>query len=230
MRRFRLLLLMPLVLAAVLLPGSGRAAEPVVLLKGTVGPGFFITLRDAQNQAVTRVRAGQYAIQVDDRATEHNFHFRGPGGVDQKTEVDTTGTVTWNVTLVDGRYTYNCDPHASSMRGVLNVGAAPAPLPKLNGRVGPKRTIALRTVSGALVKRLAAGTYRIAVRDATRADNFHLLGAGVNKKTGVRFRGTVTWKATFKVGKRYTIRSDAHLRLRRTFTVGAPPPPPPPPT
>ena len=228
MRRFRLLSLVPLVLSAVLLPGSGRAAESAVVLKGTVGPGFFITLRDAQNQAVTRVKAGPYTVQVEDRSIDHNFHLKGPG-VDQKTEVDAVGTVTWNVTLVDGKYTFVCDAHPGSMKGVLNVGPAPVPLPKLTGRVGPGRTISLKNASGAVVKRLAAGSYRIAVKDMTRADNFHLLGGGLNKKTGIPFRGSVTWKATFKVGKRYTIRSDAHLKLRRTFTVGAPAPPPPPP-
>ena len=29
--------------------------------------------------------------------------------------------------------------------------------------------------------------------DLTKADNFHLIAAGVNRKTGVAFRGTATW-------------------------------------
>jgi hypothetical protein len=40
----------------------------------------------------------------------------------------------------------------------------------------------------------------------------------VNKKTGVRFKGTVTWTVTFKPGS-YTVRSDATTKLRRTFRV-----------
>ena len=217
MPSFRPLLLLPLVLAAVLLPGSGRAAEPVVLLKGTVGPGFSIAVRDAQNQAVTRVKAGSYAIQVQDMSIEHNFHFKGPG-VDQKTEVETTGTVTWNVTLVDGKYTFVCDAHPAQMKGVLNVGPPPPAPKKLSAKVGPKRTISLKSASGAVVKTLKAGSYKIAVRDATKSDNFHLVGPGVNKKTGVKFRGAVTWTLKLKAGK-HTVRSDAHKKLRRTFKV-----------
>jgi hypothetical protein len=68
------------------------------------------------------------------------------------------------------------------------------------------------------VKSLAKGTYKLTVRDSTKADNFHLLGKGVNKKTGVRFKGTVTWTVAFKAGT-YTVRSDATKKLRRTFRV-----------
>src|SRR5829696_10089429 len=63
-----------------------------------------------------------------------------------------------------------------------------------------------------------AGTYRLTVRDATRGENFHLLGAGVNKKTGVRFKGSVIWTVTFRAGS-YTLRSDASKKLRRNFKV-----------
>jgi hypothetical protein len=213
----RLFLLIPLVLAAVILPGSGRAADPIVL-KGIAGPGFSITLRNASNQVVGRVLPGDYTIQVDDRSIEHNFHFSGPG-VDMSSQVETTGLQTWNVTLVDGKYTFKCDAHPSTMRGVLNVGVAPPPTPKLNGRVGPGKAISLKTASGAMVKRLKAGTYKVSVKDATKVDNFHLLGPGLNKKTGVKFRGTVSWKLRFKAGKKYSVRSDAHPKLRRTFTA-----------
>jgi len=218
--RFRLLLLVPLVLTAALLPGSGRAADPIVL-KGTVGPGFTITLRDASNQIVSRVLPGDYTIQVQDLSIEHNFHLSGPG-VDMRTEVEATGSQTWNVTLVDGAYTFKCDAHPATMKGVLNVGVAPPPTPKLNGRVGPRKAISLKTASGATVKRLKAGAYRVAVRDAIKVDNFHLLGPGVNKKTGVKFRGSVLWKVRFKAGKTYVVRSDAHPKLRRTFRATAP--------
>jgi hypothetical protein len=82
-----------------------------------------------------------------------------------------------------------------------------------------------------VVKSVPAATYQIAVRDSTARDNFHLLGTGVNRRTGVRFRGSRTWTVALQAGKTYTYRSDAHPRtLRRTFTVsGKIPPPPPPP-
>jgi hypothetical protein len=211
----RMLLLLPLVLVAALLPGSGRAADPIVL-KGTVGPGFTITLRDAANHVVTRVLPGDFTIEVQDLSDIHNFHLKGPG-VDMRTEVETTGTQTWNVTLVDGKYTFVCDAHPGTMKGVLNVGVAPPPVPKLSGRVGPGKTISLKTATGAAVKKLKAGAYKVAVKDATKSDNFHLLGSGVNKKTGVKFRGSVSWTVRFKAGKTYVVRSDAHAKLRRTF-------------
>jgi hypothetical protein len=211
----RPLLLLPLVLAAVLLPGSGRAADPV--LHGTVGPGFTISMTNAAGIKVTRVLPGAYSIQVRDLSAEHSFHLTGPG-VDKFTDIAGTGDVTWNVTLVDGTYTFLCDAHPGTMRGTLKVGVAPPPPPKLSGKVGPGKTISLKTAAGAAVKSLARGTYRLAVRDATTADNFHVLGRGVNKKTGVKFKGSVTWTVAFKAGT-YTIRSDATKKLRRTFRV-----------
>ena len=70
-----------------------------------------------------------------------------------------------------------------------------------------------------VVKKLVAGRYRLSVKDMTRADNFHLIGAGANKKTGVKFRGTVTWTVVLRAGKTYTVRSDATKKLLRTFKV-----------
>ena len=92
-----------------------------------------------------------------------------------------------------------------------------AAAPKLNGKVGPGFTIKL-VRNGKSVKTLKAGSYKVAVRDATKKDNFHLTGPGVNKKTGVKFRGAVTWTLKLKAGK-HTVRSDAHKKLRRTFMV-----------
>jgi hypothetical protein len=69
-----------------------------------------------------------------------------------------------------------------------------------------------------VVKRLKAGPYVLTVRDATKFDNFHLLGPGVNRKTGVKFRGRATWSIRLKVGK-YAVRSDAHKKMRRVFSV-----------
>lgn len=215
MSKLRPLLLFPLVLAAVLLPGSGHAADPVLM--GRVGPGFSITMTNAAGVKVTRVPAGTYSIQVSDLSPDHSFHLSGPGGVDKATDIAGTGTVTWSVTLVDGKYTYLCDAHPGTMRGTLNVGPPPPPLPKLSGKVGPGKTISLKTASGAAVKSLKARSYRLTVKDATKKDNFHILGAGVNRKTGVAFRGVRAWTVTFRAGKVYTFRSDATAKLRKTF-------------
>jgi hypothetical protein len=116
-----------------------------------------------------------------------------------------------------------CDAHPTLMKGSFTVGTAttppPAPKPqKLLATVGPKRKITLKTAAGGRVKQLTAGPFKITVKDLTKSDNFHLFGAGVNKRTGVRFHGTVTWSVKFRTGK-VTYRSDAHKSLAGSFRV-----------
>ena len=108
---------------ALVVAGVAIAATAPGTLSGSVGPGFSISLRDAQGNAVTRAEPGAFQLEVDDKSEEHNFHLRGPGGVDVSTDVAAVGKQTFAVTLVDGRYTFVCDPHATSMRGSFEVGA-----------------------------------------------------------------------------------------------------------
>ncbi len=188
-------------------------------LSGTVGPGFTIKLLGPDGEPVQRLDAGTYELAVDDRSPEHNFHLTGPG-VDVSTPVDEVGAQTFTVTLRDGRYTFVCDPHAVTMRGAFDVGAGPvapppAPAPtKLNATVGPGATISLRTTAGARVRGLRAGAYVVTVRDRTKLHNFHLSGAGVNRKSGVAQVATLTWRLTLKRGTLvfYSDRSATKLR------------------
>ena len=93
-----------------------------------------------------------------------------------------------------------------------------AAAPTLKGTVGPDFTITL-TKGGSAVHTLPAGRYRIKVTDKSDEHNFHLKGPGVNKKTSVSGKGTVTWKVTVKKGK-YTFVCDAHPEMMRGhFTV-----------
>ena len=94
-----------------------NAAPPS--LKGTVGPGFTITLTKGGTK-VARLKAGTYKLVVADRADVHDFHLRGPG-VDKSTSVTGKGTTTWTVKLRAGKYTYVCDPHSSGMKGSFRV-------------------------------------------------------------------------------------------------------------
>jgi plastocyanin len=218
---FRPLLLLPLVLAAVLLPGAAHSAANGTALNVTVGPGFSIKVADANGQTVSHLDPGDYSITIKNLSpsSEHNFHLTGPG-VNMASAFDNT-TVTWDVTLVDGLYKYQCDAHPTLMKGSIRVGAAPPPPPaptKLTGKVGPKKAISLKKGASA-VKSLAAGKYKVVVSDLTKTDNFHLSGPGVNKKTGVKFKGSTSWTLTLKRGK-YTFRSDATKKLKRTFSVG----------
>jgi hypothetical protein len=202
-------------------PSHGQSGTP---LTGIVGPAFTITLRDASGARVQHLDPGAYTITVNDLADEHNFHLRGPG-VNMLTEVETQGTVTWNVTFQDGIYNYQCDPHSLSMKGRFAVGSAqlpkPAPPPtRLSARVGPGSAITLSNASGKRATRVKAGRFRITVRDVSGTENFHLVGPGLNRKTGVAFKGTTTWTVSLKAG-RYTYRSDESRKLRGTVVVTA---------
>jgi hypothetical protein len=222
-RMFRIrLVVIPVAVAFAFLPAISHGQART--LTGTVGPGFTITLRDASGARVQHLDPGSYTIAVNDLAAEHNFHLSGPG-VNQLTAVEDIGPVTWNVTFRDGIYTYQCDPHASSMRGRFAVGSATLPTraaapTRLSGRVGPGAKITLTNAAGKRATRVKAGRYRITVRDVSRTDNFHLTGPGLNRKTGVRFRGTTTWTVSLKAG-RYVYRSDRSKKLRGVVTVTA---------
>jgi plastocyanin len=225
--RIRLLLL---ALAAGTFLASPTATFAQTRLIGTVGENdaFTITLTNTAGAPVTDIPAGTYEIEVRDRSEHHNFHLTGPG-VNMATEVGFIGTVTWNVTLRDAaRYTYVCDPHSGQMRGTFTTGGGPPTSPPppppprvqtLTATVGPSATISLRTASGRRVTRLRRGRYRIRVRDRSTMHNFHLRGPGVNKRTTVAFRGTVTWTVTLRRGT-YRFVCDPHARrMRGSFRV-----------
>ena len=212
-----------LIVPVLVFVGGAAGGPQQTVLEGVVGPGFTITLTK-DGVRVDRLEAGQYTIRIDDRGEDHNFHLTGPG-VDERTQVGFVGQVTWTVTLAAGNYTYVCDPHASSMRGSFTVGAPPTtpPAPQakpLSASVGPGKTITLRTGAGTKVNTLTAGRYRVTVRDRTARDNLHLVGPGVNRRTGVRFRGTVRWTLALKPGT-YRYRSDVTRKLRGSFGVVA---------
>jgi hypothetical protein len=224
---YRTLLIAGLVAVAVSIPtaATGRSQAPNVTLNGVVGPGYTISLRNANGTGVTHLDPGTYDIVVDDQAAEHNFHLRGPG-VDRFTEVETTGTTTWTVTFTDGTYAYQCDPHPTQMRRTFTVGNVPPPPPpappgRLSGKV-TARAITLNTASGSRVRSVVAKTYRLTVSDSSNKQNFHLTGPGVNKKTSVQGKTRATWTLRLRAGK-YTYRSDKNRRLKRTFTVTAAP-------
>jgi plastocyanin len=104
--------------AVILVPAYGKSAG----LTGEVGPGFSIEVKQAGKDLKT-IKAGTYRIKVEDKAKIHNFHLLGPG-LNKKTGVSFRGETTWTIKLKPGRYTYQCDPHASGgMRGHFRVTA-----------------------------------------------------------------------------------------------------------
>ena len=94
---------------AVALPAM--AATPTY--KGTVGPGFTITMASKPS------KAGLVKIVVADKSNAHNFHLTGPG-VNVKTSVPAIGTKTFTVNLKKGTYKFVCDPHPF-MKGSFTV-------------------------------------------------------------------------------------------------------------
>jgi plastocyanin len=99
---------------------TSASGETGTTLQGSVGPGFEISLTGSDGQAVSTLTPGTYTIDVNDQSDIHNFHLTGPG-VDEMTDVGGTGTTTWTVTLQDGSYHFQCDPHASTMNGDFEV-------------------------------------------------------------------------------------------------------------
>jgi plastocyanin len=188
-------------------------------LVGMVGANdaYVIALADSSGNPVTSLQPGTYTLVVHDQSALHDFHLFGPG-VDVATPVDKTGDFTFTVTLTDGKYTYQCDPHFTRMHGSFTVGAIPTPTPP---PPKPAAKILVRMATGghaAVRGTLAAGRATFVVTDSSAKDNVRLTGPGVSRATGLRFRGTVTWKVTLKPG-RYVLRSDAHKALARTFVV-----------
>jgi plastocyanin len=106
------------VLAASLLLASAQAKDSSGL-KAEVYPNFKIEFT-RNGKEVKTLKAGTYSINVEDKSKIHDFHLVGPG-VNKATGVPFVGQSTWRVTLKPGRYTFMCDPHASSMRGTFFV-------------------------------------------------------------------------------------------------------------
>ena len=234
MRRLPLALLL---VAAAALPAAGalasRTDNPVLTADVGANDSFAISLVGPSGSPVRNLDPGTYTLLVHDRSSIHNFHLFGPG-VDVATDVDAIGDRTFTITLQAGTYNFDCDAHVSVMKGSFTVGGSsttttttttpappPAPKPapvKLLASVGPGARISLRSSDGTALSSLAPGAVTIVVTDRSAKDNFHLLGPGVSKKTGVAFKGTTTWKLALKAGA-YVYRSDAHAKLHGGFAL-----------
>ncbi|MCW2976527.1 MAG: hypothetical protein JWM06_1808 [Actinomycetia bacterium] len=118
-------LLLPLAILAVSLTAVAvgtAGTQKSSGLTGEVGPGFTIEVKLAGKDLKT-IKAGTYAIKVQDKSNVHNFHLSGPG-LNKKTAVGTTTETSWTVKLKPGTYTYQCDPHAAmGMKGTFRVTA-----------------------------------------------------------------------------------------------------------
>lgn len=105
-------LLAALTLVALAVAAPATAATPT--FRGTVGPGFTITM------AKKPTKPGKIRLTIADRSDDHNFHLRGPG-VNVKTSVPAIGAKSFTIALKAGTYRFVCDPHASSMKGSFRI-------------------------------------------------------------------------------------------------------------
>ena len=98
------------------------AATPT--LKGTVGPGFTITLKDSSGHKVKTLKAGKYKIVIADKADIHTFSLKQlSGGTFNKDLTGATfqGTKTVTVKLTKGKWQYYCAVHPTDMFGNFTV-------------------------------------------------------------------------------------------------------------
>lgn len=92
-------------------------------LRGTVGPGFTISLTKG-GKKVRTLRAGIYTITVRDRAASHNFTLERETKPKIEKHVTSTafiGTKSMKVTLKKGEWKYYCSVHESTMHGSFVV-------------------------------------------------------------------------------------------------------------
>jgi plastocyanin len=100
---------------------------------------------------------------------------------------------------------------------VVPLTSSAAKKPKamaLKATVGPGFTISV--TAGKKKGNFVAqpGTYTITVYDKSNIHNFHLIGPGVNKKTGVAAKGTYKWKLKLKTGT-YRYVCDPHASIMK---------------
>jgi plastocyanin len=94
--------------------------------------------------------------------------------------------------------------------GSMQAAAHKVKVTKLYGKTGPGFEIKLTDFDFVRVKRLKPGLYTFTIQDRATSHDFHLVGRGVDKKTGVRFLGTKVWKrVTLKKGT-YKYWCDVH--------------------
>ena len=106
------------VAAATVLISVASAAPPTV--KGTVGPGFSISLTSG-GKKVSKLKPGSYRFEISDKSSIHDFHLIGPGMNRTITGVSFVGKKSISVTLKKGTYRFVCDPHSSAMKGSFTV-------------------------------------------------------------------------------------------------------------
>jgi hypothetical protein len=173
--------------------------------------------RNCQASSVTRGKhvdllvEGRYELLVHDLADVHTFVLvsKTTGAPRLATEVEFVGDQKFTIDLAPGQYAYACSPHFEVMNGHFQVVSTPTP-------VVETKTLSAKVDARSLslsAKRVVPGRYRLTVVDRSKARNFHLVGPGVNKRTGKKITGRVTWTLQLGAGT-YRFGSDPRLSGR----------------
>jgi plastocyanin len=101
---------------------TSEAATGTKLIGSVASDDFTITLTTEDGSDVTSLPAGEYTLEIVDKSDIHNFHLTGPG-VDEASEVTGQEDEDYQVTLVEGSYHFQCDPHSTTMNGDFDVTA-----------------------------------------------------------------------------------------------------------
>jgi plastocyanin len=117
----RLLTATTAALAIAAIAFAGIATPKNKVLKGSVGPGFVISTKNAAGKKLVTTKAGTYDLTIQDKSAIHNYHLTGPGINKALTTVGFTGKKTVTVKLKVGKYKFLCDPHALDMKGSFKV-------------------------------------------------------------------------------------------------------------
>ncbi|HEX6699889.1 MAG TPA: plastocyanin/azurin family copper-binding protein [Gaiellaceae bacterium] len=222
MPRLRLSLAAAFAVAIAPLPaGAAHRDNPVLDAIVGTNDAFEITLNDGSGQKVFVLAPGTYTVVVHDRSRIHNFHLASNTDptVDFRTDVEFVGDQTFTVTFHDNtRYAYACEPHWQTMNGSFFVTSRssspppppppPAPVRRLTGTVSAGGAVSLDRSS------VTAGRYRLTVTDRSKRQNFHMVGPGLDRRTGAKFVGVVRWNVKLVRGM-YVYGSDRGRAKRR---------------
>jgi hypothetical protein len=104
--------------------------------------------------------------------------------------------------------------NSGEARSGISVGA------RLYAKVTRAGGVSVRDAAGRLVRTIPAGSYAVRVRDMSKHQNLHLVGSTstIDKRTGIRFAGTVWWTLTFQAGT-YRAYSDRRPSGLASFRV-----------
>ena len=101
---------------------TDTSAAGTKLIGSVASDDFTITLTTEDGTDVTSLPAGDYTLEIVDKSDIHNFHLTGTG-VDVMSEVGEQEDEDYQITLVEGSYHFQCDPHSSTMFGDFDVTA-----------------------------------------------------------------------------------------------------------